>query len=252
MIEKYLKNSKKIEYFDKITSTNTVLKERAEKGEIENTVLVSDFQTDGRGRLGKTFFSPKGCGIYFSYLIKPSMRADDAVFVTVAAAVAMRRAIKDVFSIGTKIKWVNDIYYENKKLCGILTEGKISKDGTLDYAVLGVGVNIKTPPEGYPDEFSYKTTNLEEITKQDTSDKKWKLVATFLNEFDIVFSDKNKSYIKEYKKESCLIGKEIEILSGEHQGFAKVIDIDDSARLLVDTGKEIISLASGDVSIRFS
>lgn len=250
MIEKYLTNHKKIEYFDQITSTNTVLKERADKGESENTVLVSDFQTNGRGRLGKTFFSPKGCGIYFSYLIKPKIRACDSIFITVAAAVAMRHAINAVFSIDTKIKWVNDIYFENKKLCGILTEGKFLKDGTLDYAILGVGLNIKTPPEGYPDEFSYKTTNLEKITNSDVSDKKWQLAANFLNEFDIIFADKNKSYIKEYKEASCLIGKKIEILSGMYRGFAKVIDIDDSARLVVDTGEKVVSLSSCDVSIR--
>ncbi len=250
-LNKYLKENKKIEYFEQITSTNTVLKERAQKGEDENTILISEFQTAGRGRLGKTFFSPKGCGVYLSYLIKPDILASDAVFITVAAAVAMVFALKRVFDIDTKIKWVNDIYYNDKKLCGILTEGSILNDGKLAFAVLGVGINIKNPPGGYPDDFAYKTTNLEEITDVVNDDKKWQLVGEFINIFDNIFSDKEKKYIKEYKEYSCLIGKEIEILSGEHKGFAAVKDIDEQARLIVEKNHKTYALDSGDVSIKF-
>ena len=117
--EKFLKN-KKIEYFEEISSTNTILKERAVKGEPENTIIVAEYQTAGRGRLGKTFFSPRGCGVYLSYLIKPDIQAQDAVYITVAAAVAMVRALNKVLGIKTQVKWVNDIYYCDKKLCGIL------------------------------------------------------------------------------------------------------------------------------------
>ncbi len=250
MIEKYLKNPKKIEYFGEISSTNTVLKQRASCGEESNTILISEYQTQGRGRLGKSFFSPRGCGIYLSYLIKPELQAKDAVFVTVAAAVAMVRAIKKVFLIDTKIKWVNDIYYGNKKLCGILTEGAVSQTGALDYAVLGVGINIKNPPGGYPEEFGYKTTNLEAVNGAVTEDEKHRLVAEFINEFDIIFSDNKSSYIKEYKEASCLIGKNIEILSGEYMGYAEAVDIDDDAGLVVKLPSgDIKTLSSGDVSI---
>lgn len=252
MYEKHLKIPKKIEYFEEITSTNTVLKERAQKGESENTVLITEFQTAGRGRLGKTFFSPKGCGIYLSYLIKPDITAQDATFITVAAAVALRRAISAVLNIETQIKWVNDIYYDNKKLCGILTESAFTCDGKLNYAVLGVGINIKNPPDGYPEEFAYKTTNIETISGIIDDDEKHQLIASFLNNFDDIFSDKTKNYIKEYKEASCIIGKEIEILSGEHKGFAKAINIDSDANLIVllPDGHEI-SLSTGDVSIRY-
>ena len=252
MIEKYLNNEKTIKYFDEITSTNTVLKELASKGEPENTVLLSEYQTAGRGRLGKTFFSPRGCGIYLSYLIKPQIKPCDAVFITVAAAVSMVCAIDKVFGIKTQIKWVNDIYYKNKKLCGILTEGSILNENTLSYAVLGLGINIKNPPEGYPKDFVYKTTNLEEIIGKVSNEKKWQLIGEFINIFDKVFSDKNRSYVKEYKDASCLIGQEIEILSGEHKGVALAVDIDDNARLVVNKNDKVITLDSGDVSIRIS
>lgn len=251
MVEKYLTNKKTIKYFDEITSTNTVLKEMAEKGEKENTIFVSEYQTAGRGRFNKSFFSPKGCGIYLSYLIKPDITPFDSVFITVAAAVSMVRAINKVFNIKTKIKWVNDIYFNDKKLCGILTEGKISNENSLSYAVVGVGINIKTPSEGYPKDFSYKTTNLEEIVKTVDGEKKWQLVAEFINNFDKVFSDKSFSYVKEYKEASCIIGRNIDILSGPHKGKACVLDIDEKARLVVKKGNDTILLDSGDVSISF-
>lgn len=253
MIEKFLNSPKKIEFFDEISSTNTVLKERAATGEKNGTILISEYQTQGRGRLGRSFFSPRGCGIYLSYLIKPQIKAEDSIFITVAAAVAMVRAIKKVFDIDTKIKWVNDIYYENKKLCGILTEGAVLTSGELGYAVLGVGINIKNPPGGYPEDFDYKTTNIETIKGEVTTCEKHRLIAEFINEFDIIFNDNKFSFIKEYKEASCIIGESIEILSGEHKGYATAIDINDNAELVakLPTGETVI-LSSGDVSIRRS
>jgi len=252
-LKKYLNNSKKIKYFDEITSTNTVLKEMAQNGAKKDTILISEYQTKGRGRLGKTFFSPKGCGVYLSYLLRPQILPGDALFITVAAAVAMRRALIEVLNIESKIKWVNDIYFENKKLCGILTETGISKSGNLDYAILGIGINIKTPKGGYPEDFSYKTTNLENIKGQITEDEKWHLVASFINNFDNIWEDKKHSYAEEYKQASCLIGKEIEILSGNYKGYATATDIDDNANLIVKliNGEKVV-LGSGDVSIRFN
>lgn len=250
MIENYLNSHKKIEFFDEISSTNTVLKDRAAKDEECGTILISEYQTQGRGRMGRSFFSPRGCGIYLSYLIKPQIKAQDSVFITVAAAVAMVKAIKKVFNIDTKIKWVNDIYFENKKLCGILTEGAVLPSGELSYAVLGVGINIKNPPEGYPGEFDYKTTNIEAIGGVVTNESKHRLVAEFINEFDIIFNDNKRSFIKEYKEASCIIGEPIEILSGDYKGYATAIDINEKAELVVKLSDgEIVTLSSGDVSI---
>lgn len=250
-LNEFLKN-KRVEYFDEISSTNTILKERAVRGEPENTIIVAEYQTAGRGRLGKSFFSPRGCGVYLSYLIKPDIRALDAVFITVAAAVAMVRALDEVLGIKTQIKWVNDIYYCDKKLCGILTESSINPDGRLNFAILGIGLNIKNPPCGYPEEFAYKTTNIENITGKITNSQKCDLFASFINIFDSIFLDKERKFIKEYKEASCLINREIEILSGEHSDTAKVIDIDDNANLVVEkTDGTKISLSSGDVSIKF-
>ncbi len=247
-----LLKDKKTEYLDVADSTNTLLKKRASLSGSENTVLITEHQTAGRGRLGKTFFSPRGCGIYFSYLIKPELSLSDGVFITVAAAVSMTRALARIFGIDTKIKWVNDIYFGDKKLCGILTESSALPCGKLSYAVLGLGINLKNPPGGYPEDFAYKTTNLENIVGEVSSEQKALLICEFIREFDRLIADFTRSYIKEYKEKSCLLGREIEILSGEHRGSGIALDIDENANLVVKASSgETVALSSGDVSIKF-
>lgn len=252
-IDKYLKNDRwSILCFDKIDSTNTRLKNMAKSGAKEFLVLATDMQSEGRGRLGKTFFSPKGCGVYFSLLLKPSIKLSDSVFITVAAAVSVRRAIKKLLNIETEIKWVNDIYYNGKKLCGILTEA-ISIGNSLSSAVLGIGINIKTPKEGYPEEFAYKTTSISEIIPSLPDDFNNMLIAEVLNQFDILYDNlEKKEYIKEYKLSSCILGKKIDVLSGEFKGETFLAcDIDENACLVVCAQDgSYITLSSGDVSIR--
>ena len=123
-IKQHLKNPHlDISVFSSVTSTNTILKEMAEQGAKEGTVIIAEEQTAGRGRTGKQFYSPKGTGIYISILLRPDIPAEESLFLTTSAAVATARAIEDVSDKRALIKWVNDIYLEDKKTCGILTEG---------------------------------------------------------------------------------------------------------------------------------
>ncbi len=239
-------------YKDSTDSTNTDVKKLAEDGACEGTLVISEHQTAGRGRLGKTFFSPKGYGIYFSLLLKPQIAPKNAYLLTVAAAVAIRRAVFHIFNKETQIKWVNDIYFDGKKFCGILTESVIEKNASLKYAVLGIGINIYPPENGYPEEFAHKTTNLKEFVGSFPDDFKNKLLAKFLEEFFSIYENlEKKEYVKEYRNASCVTGKEIEILSGEHKGYATAIGIDDDANLVVKLkNDEIIRLGSGDISIK--
>ncbi len=251
-IKKYLDNKERdILCPVEIDSTNTALKLLAKEGSSEGTIIATEMQTAGKGRLGKSFFSPKGCGVYFSILLRPEISTSDSVFITVAASVAIRRALIALLGVKTQIKWVNDIYFDGKKLCGILTESVLS-GSSLDCAVLGIGINIKLPEGGYPEEFAYKTTNIFEIVANTPDDFKNKLVAEIVNQFDKIYKELEcKSFIEEYKEASCILGKKIKILSGSHEGkFATAKDIDKNASLAVilDNGKEI-TLSSGDVSI---
>ncbi len=252
-MNQYLKNKNKtIHCFDALDSTNTALKKMAHEGAVEGTVLVTQMQTAGRGRLGKTFFSPKGCGIYFSLLLRPKCRVQDACLITAGAAVAVHRAFLALFGLNTQIKWVNDIYYNGKKLCGILTESSVdAASDKLRFAVLGIGLNIKTPEEGYPEEFAFKTTNLSETNISLSEDFKNRLIAEILNQFDSIYACLlQKEYMEEYKAASCLLGKEIDILSGQYVGKALALDIDQDANLVVRLPDGSINkLSSGDVSI---
>ena len=252
-INKYMgTNKKNILYLDEVDSTNTTVKSLAQEGAQEGTVVVTEMQTGGKGRLGKQFFSPKGCGVYFSLLLRPQQKAADSVLITVAAAVAVRRAVKELLNIDVQIKWVNDVYYNNKKLCGILTEASIEiESGYLNYAIVGIGINIKEPENGYPKEFAFKATNLSALTPNRPNDFKNKLVAAVIKQFDTMYETlEQKAYMKEYKAASCLLGKKIEILSGPYIGTATAEDIDNDANLVVRLPDgQIVCLNSGDVSI---
>lgn len=252
-ILKYFSGSKKnIICLKQTASTNTFLKNKAAQGAEEGTVVVTELQTNGKGRRGKSFFSPKGCGVYFSILLRPRLKADDAVFVTVAAAVAVRRAIKQLLNTDTQIKWVNDICFNDKKLCGILTEASTNaKSGLLNYAVLGIGININSPKNGYPEEFAFKTTNISEITSSLPGDLKSKLIAEVLTQFDKLYANlEQREYVAEYKEASCILGRKIKILSEPYVGTAVAEDIDANASLVVRLPNESCAvLNSGDVSI---
>ena len=129
--------------FDTIPSTNTFLKAEAEQGAEEGLIAVAENQSAGKGRMGRAFASPNGSGIYMSMLIRPSEAVSDATLITACAAVAVSDAIENVTGIPVGIKWVNDLFYSSKKVCGILAEGVFNAEkASYDYIVLGIGINL--------------------------------------------------------------------------------------------------------------
>ena len=144
-----------IQVQESVTSTNTVLKGLAEQGGAEGMVLLAQEQTQGKGRLGRTFFSPKGTGLYMSVLLRPRFSAEEALSITTAAAVAVAEAVDQVTGQHARIKWVNDVYLRGRKVCGILTEAAVDfESGGLQYAVLGMGINIREPEGGFSPELA--------------------------------------------------------------------------------------------------
>ena len=215
---------------DEVTSTNALLKDMAADGADEGRVLIAKKQTAGRGRLGRNFFSPKN-GIYLSMLLKPDME----------------------FRKDTGIKWVNDVYLEGKKICGILTEAVTDvENGKLSYAVVGIGVNITKPSdENFPKElrdiagFVYDG---EEPPKGIMS----KLAASIIkNYFKYYEKLPEHSFMEYYKKHQTLLNKDIFIITPEGSVKARALGVDDKARLLVkyEDGKEE-ALFTGEVSVR--
>lgn len=242
-----------IEVYETISSTNTFVKELAKQGKKEGKVVISREQTGGRGRLGRTFFSPDGTGIYMSLLLRPNISLSESLFITVAAAVAVAEAIEAISEKKPKIKWVNDVFCENKKVCGILTESSLSSQtGQLNYAVLGIGINVLPPEDGFPETIKDIASSIFDAGSNISIEIQAKLIAEVLGRFWNYYKDlSSKSFLSEYKKRSLLIGKKISIIAGETVEKARALDIDDQCRLKVEmTDYTIRLLSSGDVSIR--
>ena len=142
----------RIETFSVVDSTNAIARQRAIDGEAEGLAVLASAQTAGRGRKGRSFFSPDGTGIYLSLLLRPQIPAELALRITTVAAVSVCQAIEKLSSRKPGIKWVNDIYMDGRKVCGILTETALASGGRLEYAVLGIGVNALEPAGGFPED----------------------------------------------------------------------------------------------------
>ncbi len=251
-IGKYLQEDLDISIYKSVTSTNTVLKEKAEQGAPQGTVIIAEEQTAGKGRTGKTFYSPKETGIYLSILVRPDIPAAEALFLTTSAAVAVARAIEDISGRPAQIKWVNDVYLDFKKVCGILTEAAFHMEtDTLDYAIVGIGINLCLPKEGFPSSIKNTATAVFE-NNADSAHKKSILIAHLLNYFFEYYRDfKSKQYVKEYIARSMVIGKEISIINGPDSTDAVAIEIDDRCRLKVRFADGTQKwLSSGEVSIK--
>lgn len=233
-----------------VTSTNTLAKEMATRGAKEGTVLIAREQTQGRGRLGRSFYSPNSSGIYFSIILRPKLSIQDSLLITTATAVAVAQAIETVAGVKASIKWVNDIFVADKKVCGILTEASLNfENGGLEYAVVGIGINLEV--KDLPEEisqiagaiFTYKPSNAP-VTSI--------LVAEVLNNISTCMNSlTDKKYLDEYRSRSFLIGKNILVLKGAQTIPAKAIDIDEKASLVVEYENHTReALISGEVSIR--
>lgn len=241
-----------ITVYDTISSTNDVLKEQAAQGAPHGTVIISQEQTAGKGRMGKNFYSPSKTGIYLSILVRPDIPAGESLFLTTSAAVATAKAIEDVSDKKADIKWVNDIYISDKKVCGILTEASFNiETGKLDYAIVGIGINICYPDGGFPDNINDIATAVFD-SNTDTVNKRSILIAHLLDYFmDYYENFDKKSYVDEYIKRSMLIGRRIYIVNGDDKIPVTAKEIDRDCRLKVEyeDGSEKW-LSSGEVSIK--
>ena len=252
-IRKYLKREYRglpITVEEEIPSTNTALRALAEAGAPEGTVYLAQGQTGGRGRMGRSFYSPAGTGLYLSLLLRPvSWEPARAAQLTAAAAAAMCEAIREVTGKEPGIKWVNDILLDGKKVCGILTEASFSMEsGVLEYAVLGLGVNVYPPEGGFPEELEGVAGALLDAPGEDVRNR---LAGEFLNRFLAGYEHpEDRSFLDTYRRRSVAVGREVTALSGGHERRAFAYAVDDDCRLLVryDDGTEQ-ALSYGEIQI---
>lgn len=240
-------NLKNVVCFDSIPSTNDYLKELAKSGENTVTLALAKTQTAGKGRLSKNFVSEMG-GAYFSLLFFPDLKAEDGYLLTVLAAVCAMETVEEISGKKCLIKWVNDIYLDNKKVCGILCESATeTKSGNIKYAVLGVGINVFS---------SCITESIKDIATSVFNDRKYdeteisKIISVFCNKFlQGLETLSDKAFIEKYRKNSYLDGKEIQYVKNGQIHCATVLGIDDKCRLTIEEDGKNIKLFSGDITI---
>ena len=264
-IDKFLRkdvaDAVQIETFKNISSTNTVLKQRAAEGEREWLILVAEEQTAGRGRMNRKFYSPSGTGIYISFLLRPKFLASESLMITTMAAVAVAETIDEILVQGsslnqtTQIKWMNDIFYKGKKVCGILTEAAINVENyKLDYAIPGIGINVKAPEGGFPDEIKdIAGALIDDCDDKSVNDElRNRMIARLIEKmYDYYQNLEQKSFMKTYKEKSMLIGKTVYILDDETKEPLYVEGVTDRAELIVrHEDGTMENLQSGEVSVR--
>ena len=234
-----------------VTSTNTILAQQAMQGAPEGTVLAAHRQSAGRGRIGRSFYSPACGGLYFTLLLRPSFKSAKSALLTPACAVAMADAIEKVCHISPKIKWVNDLYLHSRKICGILTEAMPDKSGkNLDYVLIGIGTNIYPAEQALPQELSQKAGTI--FPAKTEIDYRPLILAAFLDNFFSLYPALNHEEIfPAYKDKLFILGSEVEVSFGADSYPAQVMDLNDDFSLRVRTkGGEYKNLFSGEISLK--
>ncbi len=234
---------------DEVGSTNDELQLLAKNGADEVTVMLSESQTGGKGRMGRSFHSPKGSGIYMSILLRPSFLPEDCNLLTPMTAVAAVKAIEEVFSVKADIKWVNDIYIDGRKVAGILTKAAFSSCAKTDYVIIGIGINLTPPEGGFHDEIKDIAGA---VCEKISSEERDRLVGVFLRELLSFYKAMPEiTFYDAYKERLLYLGEEITVREKESFYEATVIGVDERLRLKVKLkdGKEKL-LYTEEITIR--
>ena len=239
-----------VEYLESVDSTNTYAKLLAQDRDVTEYVVVSDLQTDGRGRMGRSFYSPSKNGVYMSFILRPNLALQDTQLLTIAAAVAVVQSIKQLYDVDVDIKWLNDIYSNKRKLCGILTEGEIVlESSSYRYLILGLGINVYTDSQ-LPESIQSIYTALDAVVSQPIDRNQ--LVGAIINNFYDIYQgipQNRDALLHEYKASSIVLGEVVHVNNDPNQSFT-AIDIDDHGYLIVEDDEHNRHiLNAGEVSI---
>lgn len=240
-----------IYYFKSIDSTNNYAKKLALEGAVEGTMVLSDEQVGGRGRLGRTWISPSGTSIYMSMILRPTIEPNEAAKITEITAAAVANAVSGVTNIEAGIKWPNDIILDNKKICGILTEMNAELNN-INYVIVGIGINVNM--DEFPDEISNVATSIKNVLGREVSRKD--IVINIVREFEKLYYDfvntgSLKKTVDICKNKSVTLGKIVRIINKRETIIAEAIDITEDGELVIKKEDgEIINVISGEVSVR--
>ena len=245
-----------VHVFDEADSTNRILSQLALENAPDGTVVIADAQTKGRGRLGRSFSSPKGLGLYFSYLIRPEAGAADLfswTSLTSRTAVCVCDAIETVSGVRPHIKWVNDLYMDGKKICGILTQTDMEPEsGHIASIVIGIGINVHETSADFPKELRELAGSVFSATGMHIL--RAHLAAEMIAALDRLrdtFPGEDAACFAKYVEDSLLPGTDIDVISGGKSRAARALSIeqDYGLRVRYENGSEEV-LHGGEVSIR--
>jgi len=255
--------------YPSVDSTNIVAKQLAIGGATHGTVVIAESQTAGRGRFGRDFFSPPGCSVYMSVILRPmELRFVVPTLVTTMAAVAVCEAVESIMgdasenSPAPKIKWVNDVFLRGKKICGILSEAVTDfESGEIEWIVVGIGVNFREPKDGFPDEiketagavFPEQNAHLPPVKTSFKTPTRNRLIAEIIERLHKLNMAGNADFMQSYRDRLMYIGEKVTVRgAGAAQAYeATALGVDDIGGLIVQTADgEKLTLSSGEVSVR--
>ncbi len=233
-------------------STNDVLRGLASEGAPAGQIVLADRQTAGRGRVGRSFLSPAGRGIYMSALFRPSEPVEDLPELTAWAAAGLCGAVEKACGVRPGIKWINDLTLGGRKICGVLTELAMKEDGGVDYVIVGAGVNVLGRREDFPPELCEIAGTIESETGKRCD--RALLAAEMIRAFDalaVAFPAKRAEYLALYRQSCVTIGQRVRVLSGETVREGEALDVDGRFGLVVRLdGGAVETVTSGEVSVR--
>lgn len=242
---------KDIIFLDTVDSTNRIAMEIGDKGALHGTVVIADSQTKGRGRLGRTWFSPPGSNIYMSIILRPALEPKNAPILTIMASVASARALRNVTGLPIGIKWPNDLMASDKKLGGILSETR-SVNSRIIFSVIGIGINVNSGPEDLPPDLRAIATSIKNETGREES--RANLIATILNEMDYwlkgLSKDGKEHLLTEWRRLTLTLKKSVKTVVGKDTFFGIAEDIDDKGMLLLRLPTGVLKkISAGDITI---
>lgn len=245
--------SDRIHWYDTIDSTNDEAKRRALEGAPHGTVLIAGHQTGGRGRLGRTFQSPAGKGVYLSVILRPECPPQQLMHLTCAAAVAMCNAVENTAGFRPGIKWTNDLVFQRRKLGGILTELSIAPEtGFVRYAIIGIGINCTQEAQDFPPEIRDMASSLSASAEKKISPHKLAAsMVSALHCMDSALMTNRAATLDCYRADCVTLGQEIVLIRGEEKQYGIALDINEEGGLIVRfRDNSIRTVTSGEVSVR--
>ncbi|MBE6828230.1 MAG: biotin--[acetyl-CoA-carboxylase] ligase [Ruminococcaceae bacterium] len=248
---KQYRMKKSLRFFESTASTNDEAKKLCQSGKGRGVLIAADAQESGKGRQGRDFYSPKGKGIYFSAVYELNDGAKNLDLISSAAGLAVRDTLYNIFGLDVKIKWPNDILYDEKKLCGILCEA-VNEGDRPKYIIIGIGVNLETCD--FPDELSLTATSVGNIYSGEVELDHNEILIDIVNNLDryiirsgLIQDGDCSDIIARLKASSCTLGKMVRVITPDTEYDARALDIADNGGLVVQGPVEITTLTSGEV-----